>query len=118
MHRWDSILFVLMGRSQAPCDWNGTIRRGPLSRALKKEVNHKRIGRIYREEGLQARRRKRKRISRGDREPLVAATQANQVWAMDFVSDTAGRRAVRLLTVLDCYLRFRSSLPQRGKSLR
>jgi len=67
--------------------------------------NHKRIGRIYREEGLQVRRRKRKRISRGDREPLVEATRANQVWAMDFVSDTAGRRAVRLLTVLDCYSR-------------
>ena len=67
--------------------------------------NHKRIGRIYREEGLQVRRRKRKRISRGVREPLVAATRANQVWAMDFVSDTAGGRAVRMLTVVDCYSR-------------
>lgn len=67
--------------------------------------NHKRIGRIYREECLQVRRRKRKRISRGDREPLVTATRANQVWAMDFVSDTAGGRTVRMLTVVDCYSR-------------
>lgn len=67
--------------------------------------NHKRIGRIYREEGLQVRRRKRKRISRGEREPLVTASRANQVWAMDFVSDTAGGRTVRMLTVVDCYSR-------------
>lgn len=67
--------------------------------------NHKRIGRIYREEGLQVRRRKRKRISRGEREPLVTPTRSNQVWAMDFVSDTAGGRTVRMLTVVDCYTR-------------
>ena len=67
--------------------------------------NHKRIARIYREEALQVRRRKRKRISRGEREPLVAATRANQIWAMDFVSDTAGGRTVRMLTVVDCYSR-------------
>jgi len=67
--------------------------------------NHKRIGRIYREEGLQVRRRKRKRISRGDREPLVAPTRINQVWAMDFVSDRAGGRKVRMLTLLDCFSR-------------
>jgi putative transposase len=67
--------------------------------------NHKRIGRIYREEGLQVRRRKRKRISRGEREPLVTATRVNQVWAMDFVSDTAGGRTVRMLTIVDCYSR-------------
>lgn len=67
--------------------------------------NHKRIGRIYREEGLQVRRRKRKRISRGDREPLVTPARSNQVWAMDFVSDTAGGRKVRLLTMVDCYSR-------------
>lgn len=37
-HRWDSDPEVLMGGSQAPCAWNGTLRRGPLSRALKEEV--------------------------------------------------------------------------------
>lgn len=67
--------------------------------------NHKRIARIYREEALQVRRRKRKRISRGEREPLVAANRPNQVWAMDFVSDTAGGRKLRLFPVLDCYSR-------------
>jgi putative transposase len=64
--------------------------------------NHKRIARIYREEGLQVRRRKRKRISRGHREPLVQPVRPNQVWAMDFVSDTAGGRKVRMLTLVDC----------------
>ena len=37
-HRWDSIPIVLMGRSQAPCAWNGTLRRGLFTRALKEEV--------------------------------------------------------------------------------
>jgi putative transposase len=67
--------------------------------------NHKRVARVYREEGLQVRRRARKRISRGEREPLLKAEGVNEVWAMDFVSDTAGGRKVRMLTVLDCYSR-------------
>lgn len=67
--------------------------------------NHKRVARIYRQEGLQVQRRKRKRISRGEREPLIQATRANQLWAMDFVSDMAGGRKVRMLPVLGCYSR-------------
>jgi transposase InsO family protein len=67
--------------------------------------NYKRIARIYREEALQVRRRKRKQISRGEREPLVAATRANQVWAMDCASDTLGGSTVRMLTVVDRYSR-------------
>lgn len=67
--------------------------------------NHKRIARIYREEALQVRRRKRKRISRGEREPLLGATRPNQVWAMDFLSDTAGHQKTKLLAIIDCYTR-------------
>jgi hypothetical protein len=48
-HRWDPDpdlsarslwrrRIVLMGGSPAPCAWNGTLRRGPLARALKEEV--------------------------------------------------------------------------------
>lgn len=65
--------------------------------------NHKRIERIYREEKLQVRRRNRKRISHGDREPLMGANGVNELWAMDFVSDSiTGGRKLKILTVLDC----------------
>ena len=68
--------------------------------------NHKRIERIYREEGLQVRRRKKRRAHAGEREPLVQASRANQVWAMDFVSDAlADKRKLKMLTVIDCYTR-------------
>lgn len=67
--------------------------------------NHKRIARIYREEALQVRRRKRKRISRGEREPLMQPIGPNQLWAMDFMSDVAGGRKIKLLAVIDCYTR-------------
>ncbi len=68
--------------------------------------NHKRIERIYREEKLQVRRRKRKRMARGEREPLIQPTRVNQIWAMDFMSDqlATGRR-IRLLNILDVYNR-------------
>ena len=69
------------------------------------EVNHKRIERLYREEGLSLRRRKRKRISH-IRLELPRAIRPNQYWAMDFVTDTLfyGRR-IRALAVIDLYKR-------------
>lgn len=65
-------------------------------------VNHKRVERIYREEGLSLRlKRRRKRVShlRVRRE---APSGPNQVWSMDFVSDSLldGRR-FRTLTIVD-----------------
>ena len=65
-------------------------------------VNHKRVERLYREEGLSLRRRRRrKRLShlRVVRERPVAA---NQTWAVDFVHDSliSGRR-FRALPVID-----------------
>ena len=70
------------------------------------EDNHKRIERVYREEGLQVRNRKKKRMARGEREPLIQPTRINQVWAMDFVGDQlANGRRIRMLNVLDVYSR-------------
>jgi len=68
--------------------------------------NHKRIERIYREEGLQVRRRIRKRVTRAARQPLVRPTQLNERWSMDFVADSlADKRRIRLLNILDEYSR-------------
>lgn len=65
-------------------------------------VNYKRVERLYQEAKLQVRRRKRKKILLGERQPLVRPTAANQVWSMDFVFDrTADGRVIKCLTIVD-----------------
>ena len=65
-------------------------------------VNHKRVDRLYALEGLQVRRRKRKKIPVADRCPLGRPSAANRVWSMDFVFDrTADGRVVKCLTIVD-----------------
>ena len=49
-------------------------------------VNHKAVERIYNEEGLQVRRRRRKKILI-QRQPMEAARFINEVWSMDFIWD-------------------------------
>jgi len=70
-------------------------------------VNHKRVYRLYREEGLLlARRRPRRRKSVVARPSRPATTQADQRWAMDFVHDvlaTTGK--IRVLTLVDVHTR-------------
>lgn len=84
----------------------GYRRLGLLLRREGVVVNHKRVYRLYREEGLSLRRRKRKRLTSEGRGPGEAATRANQVWSLDFVSDsTATSRRLKLLTVVDTYTR-------------
>jgi putative transposase len=71
------------------------------------KVNHKRVHRLYREEGLSVRKRKRKRVSRAERMPLQTPSGPNQVWCLDFVSDwlAQGRRTMGMLTVEDAFHR-------------
>jgi len=65
-------------------------------------VNHKRVDRLYAQEGLQVRRRQRKKILVGDRQPLVRPTAANEVWSMDFVFDrVADGRVIKCLAIVD-----------------
>lgn len=66
-------------------------------------ANHKRIWRLYKEQGLQVRKRRKKK-SGNCRVPLVAAQHINQTWSMDFVSDALdnGRR-IKCLVVADDY---------------
>ena len=68
------------------------------------EINHKRTLRLYREEGLQVRRRKRKRITAMERNPLPQPKAQNLSWSMDFVTDSlADGRRVRCLNIVDDY---------------
>ena len=50
--------------------------------------NHKRVYRVYRQMGLNQRRRTRKRIVGRDPEPLGVPENPNQVWSADFMHDT------------------------------
>jgi putative transposase len=64
-------------------------------------VNPKRVHRVYREEGLQVRRRRRKRVSLV-RHPLVAPRRPNERWSIDFMRDTLGdAKAFRTFNVVD-----------------
>lgn len=60
-----------------------------LWRLLRKTtvVNHKRIYRIYREEGIAVRRKRRRRRAAIQRAALPPATRPNERWSMDFVHD-------------------------------
>jgi len=68
-------------------------------------VNVKRVYRLYAEEGLAVRRRRRKRLLR-DHVAEPRLMRANQEWAMDFIVDgLANGRMVRILSVVDAFTR-------------
>ena len=69
-------------------------------------VNHKRTERIYREEGLGLRRKRRRKGTAGARVIIPAPERSNQKCSMDFVSDsTVTGRRFRALTIVDDYSR-------------
>jgi putative transposase len=69
-------------------------------------VNHKLVHRIYRDEGLAVRRKRRKRLASAARVYRPIATRPDQRWQMDFVSDSlADGRRFRTLNVVDSFTR-------------
>lgn len=71
------------------------------------KVNHKKLRRIYREEKLMVRSRKKSKVRSIIRAPLTKAGRPNERWSMDFVSDQLGPsgRRFRVLTVVDSFTR-------------
>ncbi len=69
-------------------------------------MNQKKLRRLYREEGLQVRRRGGRKRALGTRRPMLLPAKTNERWSLDFVSDafTDGRR-FRVLAVVDDYSR-------------
>lgn len=65
-------------------------------------MNHKRVYRLYRDANLAVRRRKKSKRPLNERVPLQLAQTVNEVWSMDFVSDSlsSGRR-IKCLTIAD-----------------
>jgi putative transposase len=72
---------------------------------LELRINHKRVYRIYSEEGLKIRRKRTRRKGVFSRTPLVIPEAPDQRWSMDFVSDVAGQRRIRSLNIIDDYSR-------------
>ena len=65
-------------------------------------VNHKRVYRLYRAANLAVKKRRKVRRPPSERQPLGVAKRVNQVWSMDFVSDSlANGRRLKCLTVAD-----------------
>ena len=82
----------------------GSPRLSALVRRELGPVNHKRVERIYAQEGLQLpRRRQRRRRGAGRVVPLAALTGPNQRWSMDLVQDgmVSGRRIRALTSIFD-----------------
>ena len=68
-------------------------------------MNHKRLYRLYRSEGLAVRRKKRKRLTR-ERTPMPQLARTNERWSMDFMQDRFGLgRKFRTFNLVDEFSR-------------
>ena len=69
-------------------------------------MNAKRVYRLYREEGLTVRIKRRKKFASHSRVRPGAAARVNDRWSMDFVSEAlSDGRKIRVLTVIDSFTR-------------
>jgi len=77
-----------------------------LIRKLRYLWNHKRVWRVYRELGLNLKRRTKKRLPARIKQPLVVPASPNESWSADFMSDQlcCGQR-FRALNILDDFNR-------------
>ncbi len=65
-------------------------------------INHKKTRRLYLEERLQLKPRRRRRRAATVRQPRAVVTRANERWAMDFMHDVlATGQTVRVFTLVD-----------------
>ena len=70
------------------------------------KVNHKRVYRLYKKNSLERRQKQRKRFSYTRSKKLEKPSGPNQIWAMDFMSDScANGSKLRILNVLDLFAR-------------
>lgn len=78
-------------------------------------VNHKRVRRLYNEEGLQLRNKSPKRkVAAKLRDDRTAATTPNECWSMDFLSDQLfDGRKIRVLTIVDNFTRLSPAIDVR-----
>jgi putative transposase len=69
-------------------------------------MNHKKLRRLYREEGLKVRRRSGRKRAVGTRAPMTIPQGPDQRWSVDFLSDAlADGRRFRILAIVDDFTR-------------
>jgi len=80
-----------------------------IAEVLKREgwlVNHKRVYRLYAQESLNLKSKKRKKFTNRYREPLEKCNRPNERWAIDFMSDSlASGKKIRMLNIVDIFSR-------------
>lgn len=70
------------------------------------KINHKKVWRLYKEEGLKVRKRNGRKKALGIRGTAFKAQKPNEKWSLDFVHDAlADGRKIRLLTIIDEFTR-------------
>ncbi len=68
--------------------------------------NHKRIYRVYKQLKMNLKKKPKRRLPKRESVPLAVPCGANQVWSMDFMSDSLyNGRSFRTLNILDDYNR-------------
>ena len=96
----------LLKLTQTHKRWGFSLCFNYLRNIQKFAWNHKRVLRIYRELELNLRIKPKKRIIRNRPEALGIATDINQTWSMDFMSDSLQNgRHFRTFNVIDDYNR-------------
>lgn len=69
-------------------------------------INHKRVYRLYKQEGLSLRLKTKKKRASESRVPLAQASAPLECWSMDFVADRlSDGRQIRMLTLVDNFSR-------------
>ena len=80
----------------------GYRRIGVLLERKGMRMNHKKLYRLYREEGLSVKRRRGRKRARGMRSPMPEPAHPNARWSLDFLADSFGAsRKFRILAVID-----------------
>jgi hypothetical protein len=94
----------------------GYRRIGVLLERKGMTMNHKKLYRIYREEGLSVKRRRGRKRARGSRTPMPEALRPNARWSLDFLADSFGAsRKFRILATTPSGRTHRSETRRRCK---
>ena len=107
--RNDDDLRLALIRLAKQYGWYGYRKVQEMLRMEGWSINHKKVERLWREEGLQLpqRHKKRRRLYHHDASVIrLRPKYPNHIWAVDFVHDRlANGRPYKMLTVLDEYTR-------------